>query len=856
MTENSENKNAKISVKKVFDEFRAQTLPNIASELANLKAKARELFDAVSKKREAFAAKLNEEEKAAMPKEAEKKTSQTPATKTEAPVAEVKKEEVKPVEEKKETVEAKPKTNTNVPHRTFAIEPEKKKPDYSNEPRRIYIPPEKKAPEKKVQTRVFDNTTQQRQPRPQNAANQGTRPMRSGPKPQGGYVAPAVIMPNKNQPKTKKNAYTGDEKNAPSKYDLKKSGQIGRFDNYNNFKGTTIDDNADEIFDNTRVRNYKAKKSESNKSQAIKIESATVNSEVFSIKHLSEKIGKTGTEIIKKLFSLDIIKTINENIDFETASLVASDFGIKLELKLEKTFEDALTEQNLDTADSPESLVTRPPIVTIMGHVDHGKTSLLDYIRKSKVATGEAGGITQQIGAYTIKIKGQQITFIDTPGHEAFTAMRARGAQVTDIAVLVVAADDGIMPQTIEAIDHAKSAGVEIIVAVNKIDKAGADPQKVLQQLTEHDLLPEEWGGSTPVCNVSAKTGEGVDHLLETVLLVAELLELKANPDRKAKGTIIESKLDKGLGAVATVLVEKGTLKVGDAIIAGTAVGKIKTMTDENGRQVKSAGPSTPVVVSGFDEVPNAGDILNAVDDDKFARQLAEERRQQPAVVEDNTKKKLSLEDFTSKDYKETAIIFKADTQGSLEALKYDVLRFNDMPDYSDVKVKIIHGGVGAINESDVMLAKTTGAIIFGFGVRPDSNAKSVAEAQKVDIYCCKVIYEILDRVQKAMKGLLDPVFEEVVLGTAEVRETFNYSKVGTIAGCYVLDGKILRSAKVRVIRNGVNVFEGMIDSLKHGKDDAKEMAKGFECGIKIQNFNDVKKGDIIEAFKMEQVKQ
>lgn len=881
MSETAENKTDNAEIKNGLDKYKDNVLPSLISDVTSLKTKARNLLDAVNKKKESFIAAKSAVETvdpivnkdvSKSEKKVEKSVSKVEETKPvakkaesdgevkETPKTEPKREAAK---EEKPAAKAAAKTS-NVPHRTFAIEPEREKPVF-NEPRRIFIPPEKPKPQEKknVQTRVFDNTQRPygnrnqngNGPRPQfNQNGGGGRPQGARPN-NGGYTAPAVIPSNNNKPQQKRKAtnFAADDKKAMSRYELSKKGFADS--QRQDFKrGATITDSQDYEMD-TRIRGQRTKKNDAPKAQAIKIDHAVVNSEVFSIKLLSEKIGKTGTEIIKQLFVLGIIKTINENIDFETASLVASELGVELELKLDKTLEDTINEQNIDSADSPESLKPRPPIVTIMGHVDHGKTSLLDYIRKTKVVSGEAGGITQHIGAYTIKVKGQQITFIDTPGHEAFTAMRARGAQVTDIAVLVVAADDGIMPQTVEAIDHSKSAGVQMIVAVNKIDKPTAEPDKILQQLTNYDILAEAWGGTTPVCNVSAKTGEGIENLLETILLVAEMQELKANPDRKAKGTIIEARLDKGKGPVATVLVEKGTLKVGDVVVVGTVTGKIRAMIDDSGRAIKAAGPSTPVSVTGFDEVPNAGDVLNVVDDERFARQLADERKSIHAVVEDNAKKRLSLDDFMKKGFKELPIIIKADVQGSLEALKQSILKLNDSPDNEEVEIKVIHGGVGGIKESDVMLADTTGAIIIGFNVRPDANSKTLAEKEHIDIRCYRIIYDAINDIEKAMKGLLDPVFKEVVLGSAEVRELFRVSKVGTIAGCHVLDGKILRSAKVRVVRDGTIVVESTIASLKHEKDDVKEVSKDYDCGMLIDNFNDVKVGDIIEAFRMEQVK-
>jgi translation initiation factor IF-2 len=588
--------------------------------------------------------------------------------------------------------------------------------------------------------------------------------------------------------------------------------------------------------------------------EPIKIEKAVITGETVMIKELAEKIGKPATEIIKKLMILGVMATINQDIDFDTAALVASEFGVELEQKLEKTYEEVLIEEY--KKDTPEDLSERPPVVTVMGHVDHGKTSLLDAIRKSKVTEREAGGITQHIGAYTIEINNKQITFLDTPGHEAFTAMRARGAQVTDIAILVVAADDGVMPQTIEAINHAKAANVPIIVAINKIDKEIANPERVKQELTEYGLVAEEWGGDSIFVPVSAITQEGIDHLLEMILLVSEIQELKANPNRLAKGTIIEAKLDKGRGPVATVLVQNGTLKVGDPIVAGVSYGHVRAMINDKGKRVDSAGPSQPVEVLGFSEVPEAGDILYAVEDEKLSRHVSEERKDKIKAMQIKAMAKVSLDDLFNQiaegQIKELNIIVKGDVQGSVEAVKQSIEKLSN----EQVRVKTIHEGVGGITESDVMLASASNAIIIGFNVRPDSMARTAAEREKVDIRLYRVIYNAIEDIEKAMKGLLEPEFKEVILGHAEVRATFKVSGVGTVAGTYVTDGKILRNANARLVRNGVVVYEGKVASLKRFKDDAREVASGYECGIGLENFNDIKDGDVIEAYIEEEVVQ
>ncbi len=571
----------------------------------------------------------------------------------------------------------------------------------------------------------------------------------------------------------------------------------------------------------------------------------------LTVKQLAEKLGKPSADIIKKLILKGIMANINHELEFDVAKEIAAGYGIEVSKKEEKNFEEIVIN---DFQDKEEDLIPRPPVITIMGHVDHGKTSLLDAIRQTHVTNQEAGGITQHIGAYTVHVRGEKITFLDTPGHEAFTSMRARGAQATDIAVLVVAADDGVMPQTIEAINHAKAANVPIVVAINKIDKPTANPDRVMQELTEYELVPESWGGGTICVPVSAKTKEGIDNLLEMLLLVAEMRELKANPNRLANGIVIESRLDKGLGPVASVLVKNGTLKIGDSIIAGTNYGRVRAMFDDKGKKIKSAGPSIPVEVLGFNEVPDAGDIVYAVQDEKSARQVAEKRiaeNRNKMIVEPHT---VSLEGLFSQiqegKIKELNIIVKADVHGSVEALKQSLEKMSN----EDVKVRVIHGGVGAITETDVSLASASNAVIIGFNVRPDTNARIIAEKENVDIKTYRVIYEAIDAIQSAMNGMLEPEYKEVIHGRAEVRQTFKASSVGTIAGCYVTEGKITRNSDVRVIRDGIVIYEGELASLKRFKDDAKEVLSGFECGLNIEKYNDIKEGDIIEAFGQEQI--
>ena len=584
----------------------------------------------------------------------------------------------------------------------------------------------------------------------------------------------------------------------------------------------------------------------------VVIDKVVMNTELISVKSLAEKTGKPVADILKKLLLLGMMCTINSELDYDTAQLICTEFRIELEYKLDKTAEDVLDEG--DQVDAEENLQLRPPIVTVMGHVDHGKTSLLDAIRLTRVTEHEAGGITQHIGAYTIEHNDRKITFLDTPGHEAFTAMRARGAQVTDIAILVVAADDGVMPQTVEAINHAKAAGVPIIVAINKIDKPGANTERIKQELTEHGLLAEEWGGETIMAPVSAITKEGIENLLEMILLVADVQEFKANPNRLAKGTIIEAKLDKGRGPVATVLVQNGTLRISDMIVAGVAYGRVRAMTDDMGNRVEEAYPSQPVEVVGFSEVPVAGDILHAVEQDKLTRQVAEERKDKQKADQLKSLSKVSLEDLFSQveagKVQDLNIVIKADVQGSVEAVKQALEKLSN----SEVRVKVIHAGVGAIKAMDVMLASASNAIIIGFNVRPDSIARAEADKEKVEIRLYRIIYKAIEDLQLAIKGMLAPQFKEVVLGHAEVRNIFTVSSIGTIAGSYVTDGKLVRNSSVRLLRDNVVVHEGTMASLKRFKDDVKEVASGYECGITLKNYNDIKEGDVIEAFEMQEI--
>ena len=571
--------------------------------------------------------------------------------------------------------------------------------------------------------------------------------------------------------------------------------------------------------------------------------------DVISVGELATRLKVTATEVIKKLMMLGVMATINEEIDFDTASLVAEELGAKVEHEVIVTIEDRLIDEDDDAEDTEECC----PVVVVMGHVDHGKTSILDRIRNAHVTAGEAGGITQHIGAYQVRYEGKDITFLDTPGHEAFTAMRARGANITDIAILVVAADDGIMPQTVESINHAKAAGITVIVAINKMDKEGANPDRVKEELTKYGMVCEEWGGDVICVPVSAKTGEGIDELLENILLVAETSELKANPDRRAKGTVVEARLDKGRGPIATLLVQNGTLHTGDVIIAGTAVGRVRVMTNDKGKTVHTAGPSVPVEITGLAEVPEAGDVFNAVEDERLARELVEQRKHEAKQAKFNEYQKVTLDNLFSQieqgEMKELSLIVKADVQGSVEAVTQSLEKLSN----EEVRVRVIHGGVGGIKESDVMLASASNAIIIGFNVRPDQTAEEIAARDKVDIRTYRVIYDAIEEIETAMKGMLAPKYREVVMGRIEVRQVYKISNVGAVAGAYVLSGKVTRQCEIRVVRDGIVIAEDKMSSLKRFKDDAKEVGEGYECGITLEKFRDFKEGDIFEAFIMEE---
>ena len=773
-------------------------------------------------------------------------SEKAPAAETPAPA----KEERQPAPAPAPVSEAKPAANPAPERRPAA--PAREGDSRARQPRTAQ-PQQQGTPSgrpRQNDNRTFVNRDT-RPPRPGQGARPGaSRPAGaqgrpSAPRPAAGGArpaAPSAAKPAKNFGPDKKKGgdrtYYEKEKKPLNKRSLQKQ------------QGASVEDFDDERGVYRKVRTKKAAKSAV---QTIKIERAVVTTDNIPIKVLSEKLGVTAVEITKRLFKDGIVTTVNGSIDYETAFMIAADLGIELEYKPEKTAEEMLIEKQADTVEEIESLVPRAPVVTVMGHVDHGKTSLLDYIRKTKVTEGEAGGITQHIGAYSVMVNGKKITFLDTPGHEAFTAMRARGAQVTDIVVLVVAADDGIMPQTVEAINHAKAADVTIIIAVNKIDKVGADINRVKQDLTNYGLVPEEWGGDTIVCPVSAKTGEGVDNLLENILLVAEMKELLANPEREARGTIIEAKLDKGMGPMASVLVQNGTLHTGDNIISGTVTGRVRAMIDENGRQVKAAGPSTAVSVLGFEDVPGAGEPIYAVSQE-LMKQVIEERKRKESEARVQQTSKITLDDVFGKiaegNMKTLNLIIKGDVQGSVEAVKQSVVKLSN----DEVQVKVIHSGAGAVNESDVMLADSSDAIILAFNVRPDAKARALAERSKVDVRTYRIIYDLLDDISAALNGMLAPKYQEIYMGKCEVRQVFRITGVGNVAGCYVTDGKIVRGGKLRIYRDDVLVVEGNVKQLKRFKDDVKEVNYGFECGCAIDGFNDIRIGDVIECYIIQEI--
>ena len=740
-----------------------------------------------------------------------------------------------------------------------------------------------------VQTQQPAPRPQQNQPRPQGSFNnnnnrpaqqQNQRPQfNQRPQPQNQQPRPQQSQPQQQQAPQSQNAQNNAQQPAKQPQPERKRERRVIDTSAVTVNADRYDDRVDSLV-SERVQNYSSGKqkigNKNKKQQAKKFGTKNRSEEQekmrrlqleiakkaplvvkipdeITVGELASRMKKTAAEVIKCLLKNGVMASVNQTIDYDTAEFVAVELGCKVEREVVVTIEEKLFDDHEDTADE---LVSRPPVIVVMGHVDHGKTSLLDYIRHAKVAAGEAGGITQHIGAYTVKVGDQPITFLDTPGHAAFTEMRARGAMCTDIAILVVAADDGIMPQTIEAINHAKAANIPIIVAVNKMDKHGANPDRILTQLTEHGLTPADWGGETEVCKISAKTGEGIDDLLETVLLTAEMLELKANPNRAGKGCVLEARLDKTRGPIATLLVQNGTLHQGDLIIAGTAVGRVRVMTNDKGLQVKDAGPSIPVEITGLTEVPAPGDEFNAVADERMARQLVEQRKQKIKDDANKLNQKVTLESLFSKlqegEMKELNLIVKADVQGSAEAVKASLEKISN----DEVRVKVIHAGVGAINESDILLASTSNAIVVGFNVRPNDQAQAAAKRDKVDVRMYRVIYDAINEISDAMKGMLAPKFREAIIGHAEVRQTYKVSAIGTIAGCYVKDGKITRDASVRVLRDNIVIHEGKLGSLQRFKDSVKEVAAGYECGMSIEKYNDIKEGDIFECFVMEQIKE
>ncbi len=697
---------------------------------------------------------------------------------------------------------------------------------------------------------------QQNQPRPQQQSQ--PRPQSAAPQQSAPQTQPAA--PKQPQPERKRERRVIDTSavtvNA-DRYDDRVDALVSeRVQNYQ--RGTQKIGNKNKKQQQGKRFGTKSRSEEQEKMRRLQLEIAKKAPLVvripdeITVGELASRMKKTAAEVIKCLLKNGVMASVNQNIDFDTAEFVAVELGCKVEREVVVTIEEKLFDDHEDTA---EELVSRPPVIVVMGHVDHGKTSLLDYVRNAKVAAGEAGGITQHIGAYTVKLGEQPITFLDTPGHAAFTEMRARGAMCTDIAILVVAADDGIMPQTIEAINHAKAAEIPIIVAVNKMDKPAANPDRILTQLTEHGLVPSEWGGDTEVCRISAKTGLGIDDLLETVLLTAEMQELKANPNRVGKGCVLEARLDKNRGPIATLLVQNGTLHQGDLIIAGTAVGRVRVMTNDKGAQVKDAGPSIPVEITGLAEVPAPGDEFSVVSDERMARQLVEQRKQKIKDEANKLNQKVTLESLFSKlqegEMKELNLVVKADVQGSAEAVKASLEKISN----EEVRVRVIHAGVGAINESDILLASTSNAIVIGFNVRPNDLAQAAAKRDKVDMRMYRVIYDAINEIEDAMKGMLAPKFREAIIGHAEVRQTYKVSAIGTIAGCYVKDGKITRDASVRVLRDNIVIHEGKLGSLQRFKDSVKEVSAGYECGTSIEKYNDIKEGDIFECFVMEQIK-
>ncbi len=804
--------------------------------------------------------------------------------KEEAPKAEPKKEK-KPAEKKKPAPakekaaelkkEAAPKKEEKPVEKSEAPE---KKPEVKAEPEKKEAPkPEAKAePEKKEEPKTEAKAEPKAEPVKQEAPKaeaQETKPAENHKQDKKNKKKEQAKAQDRGE-RTKFNASFSSEtaQTSGQRRTVDTRGSYVDLDKYNEryeqiapankHKNDNYSSKKQKINQKSAQRNrqqFSKKESEAEKLKRLELERARKQQlkvmipDSITVGELATRLKATATDVIKKLMGLGVMASINQEIDFDTASLVAEELGAKVEKEVIVTIEERLID---DTDDDDTNLEPRCPVVVVMGHVDHGKTSILDRIRNAHVAAGEAGGITQHIGAYQVNVNGQDITFLDTPGHEAFTSMRARGANITDIAILVVAADDGIMPQTVESINHAKSAGVQIIVAINKMDKEGANPDRIKEELTKYDLVCEDWGGDVICVPVSAKTGEGIEELLENVLLVAEVQELKANPDRLAKGTVIEARLDKGRGPIATLLVQNGTLKQGDIIIAGTAVGRVRVMTNDKGRTVKSAGPSVPVEITGLAEVPSAGDTFNAVEDERLARELVDQRKHEQKQEQFNAYRKVTLDNLFSQiaegEIKELPIIVKADVQGSVEAVKQSLEKLSN----NEVRVRVIHGAVGAVKESDVMLASASNAIIVGFNVRPDPVAAENAARDGVDIRLYRIIYDAIEEISTAMKGMLAPKFRDVELGRAEVRQVYKISNVGMVAGSYVLSGKVTRGCQVRIVRDGIIIADDKIAGLKRFKDDAKEVAESFECGISLEKFSDVKEGDIFEAYTVEEYRE
>ncbi|MCM3572731.1 translation initiation factor IF-2 [Mesobacillus subterraneus] len=712
---------------------------------------------------------------------------------------------------------------------------------------------------------VYNKKEDKQQQQSQQKASQGQKQAQNrnqGQKPNQGQNRNQSQNQQKNnqaqpkaQLKTTASAFSDDERRATTPEKVKSSAAAKKPGNSQPFNKNNKNkqNNKNRNQQNQNKGRQNQQQAQQQPKKVKELPSKITFSESLTVAELAKKLNREPSEIIKKLFMLGVMATINQDLDKDAIELIATDYGVEVEEEIKIDTTDL---EVYFTEDDEASMVERPSVVTIMGHVDHGKTTLLDSIRNTKVTAGEAGGITQHIGAYQVEENGKKITFLDTPGHAAFTTMRARGAKITDITILVVAADDGVKPQTVEALNHAKAANVPIIVAVNKMDKPTANPDRVMQELTEYGLVPEAWGGETVFVPISALTGEGLDNLLEMILLVGEVEEYKANPNRNAIGTVIEAQLDKGRGSVATLLVQNGTLKIGDPIVVGNTFGRVRAMVNDLGRRVKEAGPSAPVEITGLNDVPQAGDRFVVFDDEKTARQVGEIRSQQAVQAQRSEKARVSLdtlfEHMKQGEMKDLNLIIKADVQGSVEALAAALQKL----DVEGVNVRIIHTGVGAINESDITLAAASNGIVIGFNVRPDNNAKRAAESESVDIRLHRIIYKVIEEIESAMKGMLDPVYAEKIIGQAEVRQTFKVSKIGTIAGSYVTDGKITRDSGVRLIRDGVVIFEGEVDALKRFKDDAKEVAQGYECGITIKNFKDVKEGDVIEAYIMEEVER